>query len=275
MSKDFYNEVYLADHESQYGGGLDGMPSRSGLLIAETSAWLEQTGLAIRKDANILEIGCGMAFVSKVHPGWHGAEYSKTAVLRVKERDGQSTQIFEEDAMRLSFSDNSFDAVFTFAALEHVFDPNKAFLEIDRILRGGGYVLIAPAWNCRSWTVKKIEHRPMSQLSWLERIERWSIPFRECLFVRACIAFPNRIFSEIKLALGVKFLPLRYKALQPRWDLIEQYGHVSDDDALADIDPHAAICFFKSRGYEISSHPTILTRLLAKHESLIARKPIA
>ena len=88
MSKDFYNEVYQVDHSSQYGGGEDGMPQRSALLINDTSAWLERTGLALRHDAKILEIGCGMAFVAKVHPGWHGAEYSKTAVARVKERDG-------------------------------------------------------------------------------------------------------------------------------------------------------------------------------------------
>ena len=140
MSKDFYNEVYQDDHSSQYGGGEDGMPQRSALLINDTSAWLEQTGLALRHDAKILEIGRGMAFVAKVHPGWHGAEYSKTAVARVKERDGQSSRIYEEDAMHLSFADSSFDGVFAWAVLEHVSDPNKAFMEINRILRGGGTV---------------------------------------------------------------------------------------------------------------------------------------
>ena len=88
------------------------------------------------------------------------------------------------------------------------------------------------------------------------------------------MALPKRVLSEIELALGAKTLDLPYKALQPRWDLIEQYGHVSDDDAVADIDPHAGICFFKSRGYEIMSHPSLLSRLVARHEPLIVRKPI-
>jgi SAM-dependent methyltransferase len=275
MSKDFYNEVYQADHSSQYGGGEDGMPQRSAKLIKDTSVWLDQTGLAQQPDAKILEIGCGMAFVARIHPGWHGAEYSKTAVARVKERDGQAAKIFEEDAQCLSFESGSFDGVFSWAALEHVPDPNKAFLEVDRILRGGGYGLLAPAWNCRSWTVKKIEQRTMLELSLLERIERWSIPLRELLVVRAGMALPKRIYQEIKLAFGIKTVPLRYKALQPRWDLIERYGHVSDDDAVADIDLHAGICFFKSRGYEIISHSFLLSRLIARHEPLIVRKPIA
>jgi hypothetical protein len=61
VSKDFYNDVYQADHPTQYGGGEDGMPQRSALLMKDTSAWLAQTGLALRHDAKILEIGCGMA----------------------------------------------------------------------------------------------------------------------------------------------------------------------------------------------------------------------
>lgn len=138
MTKNFYNEAYKEDHPSEYGGGDDGMPQRTAMLSQDTSAWLVQTGLATQPEAKILEIGCGMAFLSKIHPGWHGAEYSGTAVGRVKERDGQGTRIFEEDAQCLSFEDASFDGVFTWAALEHVPDPNKAFLEIDRVLRGGG-----------------------------------------------------------------------------------------------------------------------------------------
>ena len=31
----------------------------------------------------------------------------------------------------------SFDVIFTFATIEHVPDPNKAFSEIDRVLCGG------------------------------------------------------------------------------------------------------------------------------------------
>lgn len=67
-------------------------------------------------------------------------------------------------------------------------------------------------------------------------------------------------------------LPLRYRTLHPRWDLIEQYGHVSDDDAVADIDPHAGIAFFKTRGYLVMSHPTLFKRLTARHEPVIVRK---
>jgi len=137
MTKDFYNEVYKAGHATGYDGGAAGMPDRVKGLWLRTDAWLAQTGLKHKEGARILEIGCGMSYLARIHPGWHGAEYSKTAVERVKARDGAETRIFEEDAQCLSFHANSFDGIFSFAALEHVPNPDKAFREIDRVLRGG------------------------------------------------------------------------------------------------------------------------------------------
>lgn len=247
------------------------MPARTAMLRKDTQAWLESTGLADRPDASILEIGCGMAYLSDIHPGWHGAEYSKTAVERVKQAKGKDVKIVEADAQNLLFQDGLFDGVFTWATLEHVPDPNRAFVEIDRVLRSDGYGLIAPAWNCRSWTVKKLEDRPWYELTWIERFEKVLIPFRELLIVRALVALPRRLWSELMMLLGGP-QPLRYRVLVPRWDLIEQYGHVSDDDAVASIDPHAAICFFKSRGYEVLSHRTLLSRLVVRHEPVVIRK---
>jgi len=82
---------------------------------------------------------------------------------------------------------------------------------------------------------------------------------------------PKRLWGEFLLLTGGK-QPLRYQTLSPRWDLIEKYGHVSDDDAVAGIDPHSAIVFFKSRGYDVVSHPTMKSRLMATHQDVIVRK---
>jgi SAM-dependent methyltransferase len=150
MTKTFYNKIYQTDHPSQYGGFESGMPDRVNMLNQQLNDWLVNIILMDNADPKILEIGCGMAYLAGIHSGWHGAEYSKTAVDLVKMRDGVNARISEEDAQNLSYQDGSFDAVFSFAVLEHVPDPNKAFQEIDRVLRVGGYAMIAPAWNCRS-----------------------------------------------------------------------------------------------------------------------------
>ena len=131
--------------------------------------------------------------------------------------------------------------------------------------------MIAPAWNCRPWTVKKLEDRPYNELSLSERFGKFLIPLRELVVIRAFIALPKRLWGEFLLLTGGK-QPLRYQTLSPRWDLIEIYGHVSDDDAVAGIDPHSAIVFFKSRGYDIVSHPTMKSRLMATHQDVIVRK---
>ena len=126
--------------------------------------------------------------------------------------------------------DETIEGIFSWAALEHVISPEIAFQEIDRVLKKGGHALIAPAWNCRPWIVKKLEDRSYSVLSISESIGKFLIPLRELIIVRALIAFPKRLWGELGLLTGLK-QPLRYRALSPRWDLIEKYGHVSDDDA--------------------------------------------
>lgn len=134
--------------------------------------------------------------------------------------------------------------------------------------------MIAPAWNCRSWTVKKIEQQPWSELSCFQKVERLSIPLREHIVYRAFFALPKRLWHEFLFHFRHSEIRLQFNALKPRWDLIEKYGHVSDDDAVADIDSHSAILFFKSRGYVLESHPTFIRRLLARHEPVMVQKPL-
>ncbi len=52
------------------------------------------------------------------------------------------------DAHKLDFAPNTFDAVFALEVLEHVFEPQKVFVEIRRILKKGGYaVFLVPSDN--------------------------------------------------------------------------------------------------------------------------------
>lgn len=272
VTKKFYDSVYENDHLSQYGGTEESMAERTSALRKKTKDWLELTGLANRPKAHILEIGCGMAYLSNIHPGWHGVEYSKAAVERVKANYGKDFSIFEGDAQNLTFDSVSVDGLYTWAALEHVVDPNKALEEIDRVLVVGGSALIGPAWNCRSWTVKKLKDRNYNELYLLEWLQKALIPLREHLLFRALVSIPSRLLGELQMLFYKKHLPLKYKKLYPRYDLIEKFGHVSDDDACANIDPHAAICFFKSRGYEILSHNSLLSRVLARHKPVVVKK---
>lgn len=46
------------------------------------------------------------------------------------------------DAHNLKFNNNTFDAVFALEVMEHVFEPQKVFKEIKRVLNKNGYVII-------------------------------------------------------------------------------------------------------------------------------------
>lgn len=64
------------------------------------------------------------------------------------------------DAHKLSFPSNTFDAVFALEVMEHVFKPEKVFVEMKRVLKKGGYIVIlVPSDNklflAIWWFVKK------------------------------------------------------------------------------------------------------------------------
>ncbi|WP_137819729.1 class I SAM-dependent methyltransferase [Pseudomonas sp. 2FG] len=53
-----------------------------------------------------------------------------------------------EDLENLTFPDNSFDLFITQDVMEHIFDPEKAFKEIARVLKpGGAHIFTAPLIN--------------------------------------------------------------------------------------------------------------------------------
>jgi SAM-dependent methyltransferase len=223
----------------------------------------------ISQQATILEIGCGMAYLRDVHPNWAGIEFSATAVARVHEKYGADCGVRQGDATRIDFPDGSLDFVYSFATLEHVPDIELAFEEILRVTAPGGLIVLAPAWNCRPWTVKKLQIRPFSDLNAQERVEKALIPIRENLLWRALCSMPARLGRELQLARKVEKIPLDFTPLTPDFSLNERYPHISDDDAFVSIDAHAALAWFISRGCTANSHPSPISRIAVRGEAVV------
>lgn len=64
-----------------------------------------------------------------------------------------------EDLEQQTFPDNSFDIVVTQDVMEHIYNPEKAFQEIARTLRGGGsHIFTVPIVNkfnkTEQWAIK-------------------------------------------------------------------------------------------------------------------------
>lgn len=271
-TKAIYSDLYRPD------GHNYGEVKSEGGETERTSEQLEAISNLLKayrvpKDAHIIEVGCGLGHLHQCHPNWRGFEYSSTAVKLARQLHGNSLSIFEADARQLPMPSNSVDLLFSLAALEHIPQVEKVFFEIERVLKPGGLAILGPAWNCRPWTVKKLQQRPYSELSTTEKIGKFLIPFRNNLIFRLIYSIPSRFLGEGRLLLSSKGLPLRYRNLEPDFKLWERYSHISDDDAFVSLDAHAALVYFASRKWIIESHQNFARRFSCRAEIIVVRKP--
>jgi SAM-dependent methyltransferase len=269
---EYYREAYKPGHCTAYDMGVD--PSddspRAAELRAETRKWLEATGVAARVEARVLELGCGLAQLRDVHPGWIGLEFSETAVQRVHAQFPH-VRMVHGDMQAMPFEDEGIDCLFSWAAIEHVPHPEQVMAEIARVLAPGGVAILAPAWNCRSWTVKRLQIRRYRDLSVRDAFEKATIPLRNTLLWRGLAVLPRRLAREVRVKATGRPCPFDYVRLYP--DLALDLPHITDDDAQANMDPHAAVLYFRSRGWDVLSHEGLVARLAVRTGPVVVRKP--
>ena len=229
--------------------------------------------LRIADDATVVEVGCGLGHLHLAHPNWQGFEYADSAVALAKKIYGPTLNIVEADGRDLPLKSNSVDFLFSFDALEHIPEVERAFGEIVRTIKPGGAGYLHPAWNCRSWQVKKLEVRPYSELTLSARIGKFLIPLRDNVLFRLVCNLPGRVMREQRLLFGDKAIPLDYRPLEPDVALWERYDRNADDDAFISMDAHAALSYFVSRGWATPSHPGFWKRFSVRAGGILVRKP--
>jgi ubiquinone/menaquinone biosynthesis C-methylase UbiE len=244
-ARDFY------DSSDPARWGRDEMPEQERVTLE----WLARAA----NDGPVLELGCGRATLSRVTAHYAGLDLAFTPLLAARGRTVQG------DMEQLPFRDRSVAFVFSWAAIEHVPHPERVLAEVERVLRRGGIALLAPAWHCRPWAAEGLEFRPYSALTFPQKLRKALIPFRNLVVWRALFEMPQRVFREL-LAL-VRTPPFSYRRLQPNLD--EYVG--TDCDAFTSMDPHAAILYFAKRGWDVPSHPTLLSRMLVRHGAIVVR----
>lgn len=236
------------------------------IVDASNHGWYNQVKAFVERyklqHARCLEIGSGIGLFQDIVEDYWGADiaYSLAAYYHKPYRvvDGTS----------YPFGDEAFDAIWTIAVFEHIPDLQSALLEIVRMLRPGGILLFAPAWQCRPWAAQGYTVRPYSDFGWRGKILKASTPLRDSVLWRSCVIFPKRAIRQTKYVFGASYTNILYKKLIPNYD---NYW-TSDSDACNSIDPHDAILWFLSHGFTCLSQPSPLSAFLVRTGALVFQK---
>ncbi|WP_009544583.1 methyltransferase domain-containing protein [Crocosphaera subtropica] len=156
--KDFLQAKADFVHEMAKWGGLDKLPAGT----------------------TVLDVGCGIGGSSRILAKEYGFEVtgvtiSPKQVQRATELTPEdvSAKFQVDDALALSFPDNSFDVVWSIEAGPHMPDKAKYASEMMRVLKPGGILVVAD-WNQRDDRQKPLnfwEKPVMRQL-----LDQWSHP---------------------------------------------------------------------------------------------------
>jgi len=109
-----------------------------------------------------LEIGSGKGPLQGIGDDYVALDYSFTALRRFIEPKYLRVC---GSAEQLPFRDKCFSFVFSVAAFEHVPNADRAFAEVERVLKPGGIAYLAPAWHCAQYNCEGIPVRPYTDLT--------------------------------------------------------------------------------------------------------------
>lgn len=107
--------------------------------------WIKKLNLKKREKA--LDVGCGGGvFLARLVQeygikGW-GIDASEKSIIRAKKNSLAKLNLQTASAIKLPFKNNYFDVVLSFDVLEHIKEQKKAVLEMIRVLKPGGRLLI-------------------------------------------------------------------------------------------------------------------------------------
>ncbi len=252
-AKAFYDEQYVGSHYAAYAE-----PTKHPFFTV-VKALLDKYG---GRNGKWLEVGCGRGLLQDVVDDYTGVDLS-SAVESFLHKPFCCAPV-----EALPFEDFIFDGVWSYAVLEHVDNPERALQEMRRVLKPGGILLLAPAWQCRPWASCDYAWKPYRDLGWRERFLKMLIPLRNSVLFRSLRLAPVRLFRFIMYRVCRAPTVFRCGALQPNYS---EY-RITDADARHSMDPFEAILWFRSRGDLVLSHSGWIQSFLVRTGTLVIQK---
>lgn len=127
---------------------------------------LERIFLAeIPQGARVLDAGCGRSLFTEIRCDWSFmivAADVEHPLLRERKREFPSVRWVVAGAHPLPFRDEAFDAVFAGELIEHLVDPRQGLAEFNRVLNGGGVLILTTPNRLRLANLVDRSERPYS-----------------------------------------------------------------------------------------------------------------
>lgn len=148
-NSDFYDTEYYISLEYRYFSGAHSSKIKNILSCLKNI-----------KGKRCLDVGCGGGFfmneMSKRGALVTGIDYSRFGIMFAKERFPQlDLRVGSVHDLNM-FESNTFDIVTLFDIIEHISDQKKAFLEIQRVLKPKGLLILATDVENGLWSKWKI-----------------------------------------------------------------------------------------------------------------------
>jgi len=106
------------------------------------------------KEKKVLEVGAGSGLLQDAVDDYTALDISPTAGRFFHK------PLVEASATNMPFPDNSFDGLWSFWVLEHIPNPEKALLEMRRVVKPGGYMFLEPAFDVSEYAAQGYRVRP-------------------------------------------------------------------------------------------------------------------
>jgi len=124
---------------------LDELPPMQRLSVNYGLRKRSRAVMSYKQSGRLLEVGCGNGlFMTAMRQtgDWEvwGVDVSESAVRRARERSG--LDVFHGELGEARFADSTFDVVVMWDVLEHVHRPKDTLLEIRRVLKRDGVLVL-------------------------------------------------------------------------------------------------------------------------------------
>jgi len=127
---------------------------------------LERIFLAeIPQGSRVLDAGCGRSLFTEIGSDWSFmivAADVEHPLLSERKREFPTVRWVVAGAHPLPFRDEAFDAVFAGELIEHLVDPRQGLAEFNRVLQGGGVLILTTPNRLRLANLVDRSERPYS-----------------------------------------------------------------------------------------------------------------